>query len=104
MNNKPLFKDALQQIGSKTKQKETQQQTNKTNIAKGIAIGLFGILAIPIILKIYLKDTNYLGLIIGIYWTIIIGGGLFALGAYIKYNFFKSKPKEQKTLDPWNKI
>ena len=70
--------------------KKTQQQEQYALYAKLIAIGIFFIIAIPIIAKIYYKGP-FLSLMIGAYWIIIIAVALFSLGTFIKFKFFNKK-------------
>jgi len=85
------IKNTPQQPGKLTPQQEQYQL-----YAKLIALGVFGIIAFPIILKIYMKGP-YTSLIIGAYWVIIIAVGLFFSGMFIKKQLNKKqnngKPK-----------
>ncbi len=77
---------------------QTPQQQKYESNAKLIAVGIFAILALPMLAKMYLKGP-FTSLIIVSYWIIIIGVGLFFLGVYTKKwrNKNKAKAPQQET-------
>lgn len=76
----------------------TKQRQQFETKAKIIALGLFGILLTPMIIKTFMKNA-YTSLIIAVYWILVIGIGLFFMARFIKQMIEKNKVKTiQKDL------
>ena len=84
---KQLFKPILESIDKKQIVNTNQQQAAKADKAKMLAIGFFFLIGSPMILKAMWK-SQYVDLVIGLYWIIVIGSGLFFGAAFVKKRFF----------------